>query len=320
MNVWIKASVTAVLLGGVAWLVPWDELWGHARSLGLGRWAAVLGVIVVAHFVGVFKWRLAVNSGRCALRSLDAVQCYCAGLFANMFLPSIIGGDALRAILAGRIVGRYEAVVFGGIADRLSDVLGLVALAIVGGLAARQAAPPWVLEVGLWAGALCAVGVVVGLVALRRVHRWPSRVRRPVLRALSAGRRLLRRPGRAVTVLVCSLAIQGTFALLNAWVGVAVGIDVPLAVWFFAFPMSKLVSLLPISIAGFGVREASLAGILVVVGVTAEQAVLVPLVWGTMLIATSLLGGGLWFVLGMRAGARTGAGHGGLLAATRRGR
>jgi len=295
----VRAAVTALLLGGLAWFVPWQQLAAQAQKLDPGVWCAVLGVMLLGHLLGVFKWRLAMNPRVVRLGPLQAIRCYAAGLFANMFLPSIVGGDALRAVLAGRMTRRYEAVVFGGIADRLSDVLALVMLAAVGGLCLRQHLPGWAVGL-LWTAAIAAVsGLAVVVLVLRRMLRWSPRLRRPVLHALVAGRRLLRQPGRAAVVLACSLSIQGTFALLNMWIGTSIGIEVTWAAWMFAFPVAKLASLLPISIAGFGVREASLTGVLLVVEVPPEQGVLVPLVWGSMLIASSSCGGLVWLFTGM---------------------
>ena len=315
-KLWFKASVTVILLAGVAWRVPWDELWDHARQIGASTWTSVLAVVALAHLLGVWKWSLALGR-RVGLRALDAVQCYSAGLFANLFLPSIVGGDALRAILAGRLTKRYEAVVFGGLADRLSDVLALVLLATAGAIAAKQAAPDWVAGAAMWMALAGTVVAVFAVVGVRRACRRSARVRRAVRRALVAARRLWREPARAALVLSCSLAIQCVFALLNAWIGHSVGIDVVIGVWFFAFPFCKLVSLLPISIAGFGVREASLTAALVVADVPAEQAVLVALVWSTILIATSLLAGAGWFLLDRWQSARTGGGNGSLLEVVR---
>ena len=110
-------------------------------------------------------------------------------------------------------------------------------------------------------------------------------------------RQLWRRPGAAATGLLLSLAIQSSFVLLNAWLGRSVGIEVDLAVWFLVWPLAKIASLMPISLGGLAVREASLAALLLPFGVPVSRSVVCSLLWQTVLIAGGLLGGLIWLVL-----------------------
>ena len=68
---------------------------------------------------------------------------------------------------------------------------------------------------------------MAALVFRRPLSRWPRKFRRPVGRSLVALRRMLRNPGTAAVALGLSLTIQGSFVLLNAALGHAVGITVP---------------------------------------------------------------------------------------------
>jgi hypothetical protein len=65
------------------------------------------------HTLGAVKWNTLVGAarregGRLTVR--DTAGCYSAGLFANLFLPTVVGGDVVRAALAARALGRPEAV------------------------------------------------------------------------------------------------------------------------------------------------------------------------------------------------------------------
>src|SRR4029453_5320720 len=72
--------------------------------------------------------------------------------------------------------------------------------------------------------------------------------------------------------------------------GGAGGVHSPLSAWFFAGPLAKLIATLPISIAGLGVREASLAGFLAPFGAAPASVVAIGLVWQTIQIAGGLVG------------------------------
>lgn len=306
MKRWIRVAVSAGLLTVIAFLLPWAKVWRSLQQLPPLVWGGVLAGFVLGHLLGVFKWRLFVNTGRAGLGVVDAVHCYAAGLFANLCLPSIVGGDVLRMAMAGRFTRRTEAAIWGGVMDRVTDVTALAVLVTVGGLLAHDALPGWGGQV---VGIAMLLGIGVAALALpfvlrRPIHRWPRRFRRPIARSLVALRRLGRRPGRALAGFALSLTIQGSFVLLNAWLGSGIGVHVPLAAWFFVWPMAKVVSLLPISLGGLAVREASLAALLAPFGVPLELGVLTSLLWQTVLISGGLVGGLLWFLLGRRRSAR----------------
>jgi len=316
-KLWIKVAVTLAFLGLIFWVVPFRQLWGAARRLEPAVWLSAFAGLVAGHGVGVFKWRLNVNLSRANLRPLDAVQCYSAGMFANLCLPTIVGGDALKALLAGRVTRRYEAAVIGGVTERLIDTTALLVLITTGAFLMRAAAPGWARQVAL-VGALIAIATAVLFLPLllrQPLARWPKRLRPTAGRSLVALRRLRRRPQLALGVLAISLSIQAWFVLLNAWLGRGIGIEIPLAVWFFAVPMAKAVTLLPISVGGFGLREVTIAGWLTLLAaVPNEEGLAASFLWQTLVIAIGLSGGAAWFALGLRRGARTGAGHGSLLA------
>ncbi len=317
----VKLVVSAALLALIFAVVPWQKLWSSMRSLDASTWALVWLGFVAGHALGVFKWRYNVNLGirsaRAKLSMLDAAQCYAAGMFANLCLPSIVGGDALKAVLAAKVTGRAEAAVIGGLTERLIDTFALLVLILVGALWSADAMPGWAqstVQVGSVV-ALAGAALFTPLVLRVKLARWPRKLRRTVGRALVALRRLSERPSRAIVVLTLSLVIQGWFVLLNRELGRGIGLDAPLAVWFFAVPMAKAITLAPISFGGFGLREVTLAGLLESLANTPrELGIAASALWQTVLVATGLLGGCLWFVLGFRAGAKTGAGHGSLLA------
>lgn len=302
MKVWLKVAVSLTLLTIILIILPWSDVWASLSRLSTGVWLGVLGGFLAGHLVGVFKWRLFVNAGRAALKPMDAALCYSAGLFANLCLPTIVGGDVLRAALAGRLSRRTEAAIWGGVMDRITDISALAVLITIGGIASRGSLPGWgstVLTVLVVVG-IAGTLIFLPLIFRRPLNRWPARFRRPIGRSLVALRRLIRRPAIGATGFVMSLTIQGGFVLLNAWLGRAIGIDLPLAVWFFAWPLAKIAGLIPISLGGLAVREASLAAILLPFGVPAARAVVCSLLWQTVLIVGGLAGGLVWLVLSRR--------------------
>ncbi len=300
MKPWQKAVVSVILLTLLFVILPWQDVRDALDRLPPKVLLGVLAGFVAGHALGIIKWRAFVNAARAGLAPLDAVACYCAGLFANLCLPSIIGGDVLRIALAGRITRRPEAALWGGVMDRVTDMIALTILVLIGGVLSRG-------SLGGWLGQALTVAIVVGIGLLvlglpfllrRPIKAWPRKLRRPIGRAFVGLRHLWRRPGTALLGLAISITIQGSFVLLNAWLGRSIGIDVALATWFLAWPLAKIAALVPISLGGLAVREGSLAAVLLPFGVPAATAVVASLLWQAVLIAGGLIGGVVWLVLG----------------------
>lgn len=297
LRVVFSAGLLALLLS----ILPWDQVVAAASRMTVPLYVGALGGFVAGHTLGAIKWRLMLASslGGARLSVRDTAGCYGAGLFSNLFLPTVVGGDIIRATLAARALGRTEAVVLGSVADRLIDFAGL-GLLIGGGVLVAGA------ELTGWAGPLGAVAgiVVIGAgalllpLALRRpLARWPVRLRRRAGRSLVALRRLSRQPRTAALALTLSLTMQSVFIVISAWLGHAVGADAPLWAWFVAWPLAKAAGMLPVSLGGLGVRDAALAALLVPFGVPAAFGLVASLAWNAVLIGGALLGGALWLVL-----------------------
>jgi uncharacterized membrane protein YbhN (UPF0104 family) len=299
MKVWAKAAVSVGLLGLLFALLPWGDVRAAFARMPVRVWFGVLAIFALGHLLGVQKWRLLLQASRGRIAYPDAVRCYGAGLFANLCLPSIVGGDVLRAMMAGRITGRMEAAFLSSIMDRVIDVATLAILITAGALTARKSLPGWGGEV---LTAALAVGAAITLFAVpfvlrRPLMRWPRKVRRPLGRALVALRHLAERPGSALAALGISISIQTVFVLLNVWIGSQLGIALALPLWFMAWPLAKVAGLMPISLGGLAVRDATFGAILVPLGVPMTTGVVAALVWQTVMIAGGLLGGLAWYTL-----------------------
>jgi uncharacterized membrane protein YbhN (UPF0104 family) len=296
---WIKVAVSVGLLTLLFVFLPWAQVRDAFLRVPTRVWSGVLVGFVLGHALGVVKWRLFVNAARAGLRGADAALCYSAGLFANLCLPSIVGGDLLRMGLVTRITRRPAAALWGGIMDRMTDMLALAVLVTGGGLITRGQSTGWV---GQALTVALAIGLVLAMLSLpfvmgRPLSRWPRKLRRPVGRGLVGLRQLARRPGTAMLGLLLSLGIQAGFVLLNAWLGSTIGIHVDLAVWFLVWPLAKIAGLMPISLGGLAVREAGLAALLLPFGVPVALSVVCSLLWQSVLIAGGLFGGLIWLVL-----------------------
>jgi uncharacterized membrane protein YbhN (UPF0104 family) len=89
--------------------------------------------------------------------------------------------------------------------------------------------------------------------------------------------------------------------VLTAWLGRLCGIDAPIQVWLFVWPLAKISALTPITQGGLGVREAAQAALFAPFGVPASLAVAVSLVFQGVIISGGLISGLLSYLLGRRS-------------------
>src|SRR5580693_5015711 len=93
---------------------------------------AVLLGYLLAHALGIAKWRMVVNAAGAELDFATSAQCYLGGLFGTLFLPSIVGGDVIRLAVGLRRSPRPAAVLAGNVLDRFLDVAAQSGLALLG--------------------------------------------------------------------------------------------------------------------------------------------------------------------------------------------
>lgn len=296
----MRVGGSGLLLLILFYFLPLDQLWDAILRIPLRLWPLAVGVYMAFHLIGVFKWRMLVNAAGAGLPVLLAVRCYYIGLFSNTFLPSVVGGDVVRAGVAMRQVRSKAGLLLGSLVDRVQDVLGLAALAAVGALLLPTALDEssrrvfWVLA-GVCALGMAAVGLLVWLLPARRL---PFRVRRVLVRVRAAYKALSGRPGALAGAFLFGMALQTLQVLLNAWLGSMVGLHAPIQVWLFVWPLAKIAATLPLTQGGLGIREAALAGLFAPFGVPAVLAVAVSLVFQVVVITGGLLGGLVSLILG----------------------
>jgi uncharacterized membrane protein YbhN (UPF0104 family) len=293
MSAWIiRLCVSALLLALIFTLVPFADVWAAARQISPLLWLGALGLFLAGHAAAAAKWRILIGGG---ISYRQAFRAHLAGLAANLALPSVAGGDVVRAGLVMKHADDKARLAMGSVADRLIDTLGLVLIALAAGWIAWRPR----LDSDIWIGwpllgllALVAAGLA-GAVALDRAASRPEpsgKLMRLLAKMIHSAAELARRPGRLLLCLAISIAVQCLFVGINIAFAEAAHIEAPVAAWFFAWTTAKIIAIAPISLGGLGVREASMAALLVPFGADPAQVVAIGLVWQSVLYVSGLIG------------------------------
>jgi glycosyltransferase 2 family protein len=263
---------------------------------------AVLLGYLLAHTLGIAKWRMVVNAAGAELDFATSAQCYLGGLFGTLFLPSIVGGDVIRLAVGLRRSPHPAAVLAGNMVDRFLDVTAQAGLVLLG-LALLPGSVPENLQTTAHKALLVSIAGIVVLVALSiLLHRAllqgrSIRFRRRLARLRHALRRVSRRPYMLLFGWLAGTFIQATFLILTARLAVACGLVLPMRVWLFAWPLAKLAAVLPLTQGGIGVREAALVALLAPFGAPGYLVLAAGLVWEGIIIAGGLIAGGIVILL-----------------------
>jgi len=298
-RVWLLArlAVSAALIG---WLFRRVDARAVARQIGeigVGTVAAILALQFLNTGLKSYKWQRLLDADGIHLAHSTAFASYLVSTFFSLFLPSSIGGDAVRAVDTTRRSGRAVATVTSVIADR---VLGFAAIGIVGLLALAAGSASGLDPRLCWSGAALYASVLGASAAL--FAGWPLRVARTLgLNRLPRLERLgvscsesveaYRRSGRLGELLLLSIAAQIIVVVAVYLIGRSLGMAVSFWYFFLIVPLVGLVESVPVSIYGIGLRDVSYVYLLGLAGVSKPQALSLSVLYVVLTVFYALFGG-----------------------------
>jgi uncharacterized protein (TIRG00374 family) len=182
--------------------------------------------------------------------------------FVGTFLPASVGGDAIRAYgLSKEGVGGVDAVA-SVLMDRLLGVISILVVAIAGAFLARDLVDIRALFPA-FALLTCACAMALAVVFSPRAAAGVARMLAILPRGRETGAKLVSAIQRYATlhlpmanVLLCSIAVQVLRVLQTYCLGLALGLAVPMGVYFALVPIILLIVLMPITINGIGTTQA----------------------------------------------------------------
>jgi uncharacterized membrane protein YbhN (UPF0104 family) len=282
----VRLAGSAAVLALTLWLLPAEAIWAAIRSVSPGLWLAVFAAYTGGHIVAALKWRMLASKDN-DLTIATALRAHAAGLAANLSLPGVAGGDIVRAAVAMRGARNGAHVAVGSAADRIIDTFALVFLAAVGALLSAAGRETFSLlsQVAVFLVAAVAAGGAL-LAVVRLAPNLPFSALRRKLADVAT--EFTRRPWRLLACFALSVAVQALFVALTIAFAAQAGLDAPAAAWFFAWPLAKLVAVIPISLAGLGVREAALASFLAPFGAAPALVIAAGLMWQSIQFAAGI--------------------------------
>jgi uncharacterized protein (TIRG00374 family) len=297
----LKVLITCGLFWYLIGKIDLQSLLLQLRSMQL-LWAGTAVLTLLAQLVLTgMRWRLVGQLVGANMAPGRVFRIMLIGQFFNQLLPSAIGGDAVRVWEASREgvpLGRAAASI---LCDRAAGLLVVVLFVSVALLLLPMDANPDFLGAGAFVNVLTVltgVGLVVLLVLGARISSlmMEFHLSRPVGVLIRDMRITLFSDWKSFQIVGLSTVIQVLIVFVVYCFAKGINAELSIANGLVLIPMIMLVSMIPLSLAGWGLRESAMVIGLGLVGISAVEATAISVSVGLAQIVIGLPGGALWML------------------------
>ena len=290
-----KGLLGLALLGGVVYLANPVQLWGRLQQAN--PWWLLAGLLasIASNIVSAWRWRAIAQWLGADMSVASSMRWYFQAIGLNVLLPgAVVGGDVYRAVALQRTGQPKAASNLSVILDRVSGLWMLCAMGGLGAAACATLLAPWLHMPVILFISLLLTGTTVWLVlpwglllgirkcGMRLSFSWLEPVRQAAERPDFSSQLWVQAFGSALVQLLSATALACGAA--------ALGLMLEPQVWAFAIAPIFLMAALPLSVGGWGTREAATVAALAPFGVPAVVAVGVGLLYGIFALAQGALG------------------------------
>ena len=302
----VKLAVSGALLALLFTRVDVTKLWNSARQASLAWIGIALVLYAITTAASVWRWSLLLDAQDVPVPFHTLFGSFSVALFFNNFLPSNIGGDVIRIADTAKVTRSKTLAATVVLADRTMGMMGLILVAATGATFLEMANGS--AQLPIWPGWLWAAFAagLAGGVPLLLFPALLGRLLQPLLvihpewvggRIGTLTQTLERFRSHMGAVLSCfggAVFVQIATVAFN--LAVAHALKIPIGVFDIAvlIPLAGVVQMVPVSINGFGVREAMYSLYFSRLGLPIESAILMSLTATALVMLYSLTGAAVY--------------------------
>ncbi len=230
-------------------------------------WWFLVGIIAftLSNILGSFQWHLLMKARGIEIPLSKVISYYYVGLFFNNFLIGYVGGDAIRIYDVSKESGNSSHAISTVFFDRLLGFVMLTTLALAAGLIWRSTFQSTLVIYTLLIILACWIISFIVLFNERFAERigwlfqfvFSRRIKNKLREIYSSINSFKHDRKLVISVLIISLIVQILRILVHYYAALSLGIEIHVKYFFIFVPVIALLSSLPISIGGIGVREGS---------------------------------------------------------------
>ena len=290
----LKVSITGLLLFIIFRSIHPEEVVDAVKAVSPVYLSAALLAQLACLSTAAYRWRLIVGRLGFTAPFTFYLRTYFKGAFFNQGLPTSIGGDGVRIYDCAQVTGSAEDAFFGVFIDRIIGLAGLLLLNI-GALLLNHTLLPHHIYFPLLLILVALTGCLLLLFFLRKFSFFTvgkylgflGRLSESYFQVYSSLPALTGQLGLSVLIHLFSM---GTFFSL----GQGVGLDFSAQVYLVMVPPVILLTLLPVSLAGWGLREGAMVAFFLLIGAEKFKVVTLSLLYGFTAALASLPGLVVW--------------------------
>lgn len=250
---------------------------------------AVLFQILSTLLAG-YRWGQVMKKLKFGQRSDFYMRSYFKGSFFNQGLPTSIGGDAIRVIDVARNGHRKRDAFIGVFIDRVLGLVGLLSLNLV----ANYFLPELLPEKLFLMINIIVISGLFGFICFIYIHKikslYKNRLLNYILRVSERLNQILHNARAIFFHLIVGVLIH-LFSIINIYlVGQSVGLEYDVLTMAVIVPPVVLLTLIPVSLAGWGIREGAMIGLFGLIGAAQANVLSMSIIYGIILIIASLPG------------------------------
>lgn len=261
---------------------------------------------VAGQVMSAYRWQLLAGVGGLAGPFPEFFAFYFIGMFTNLFVPGLVGGDAARALYLSRRHSQLGKAAASVVADRGVGLVALTWLAATCAWLLGRGVLPIAILAPMIAGGSATILAYLVLPKLVALLRWaPGRLSRlvGVLVPYFASRAVL------APALFLSLALQVSLAVCQYLLAVGLNLEIPFWIFLLCVPAANFFASIPVTLNGLGLRESAYIYLFGLASVGKVDAIALGLLWFGATMAGGATGA-LAFLMTDRLGARAVANSG----------
>lgn len=279
-----RAGAGIAVVAFILWRVDARPVFHALARERLGWFAMAIAVYLAGQALSTWRWRLLAKIAALGGPFHEYLAYYFIGMFTNLFVPGLIGGDAARALYLGRRQNRMGAAVASVIYDRGIGFAALFWFAAAMAPTIRAVTLPLSLSRAVEvAGIVTFAGWLASPIMARVGAAFGGRLGDFVEPILP----YLRNPLATIPAAILSIILQASIAFAQYLIARGLGLNTPLTVFLLCVPIANVAASLPVTLNGLGVREAAYLVLFGYAGIARPEAIALGLLWFS---ATTLAG------------------------------
>ena len=303
LSISLRIGISIILLVILFYFKEIDinNLLDHIRSANKPLLLLAFSFVFLNYILCFFRWNMLLKAANIKLPIKRVAISFCGGIFFSLLLPSSIGGDFARSIDLARHTQKTKEVIATVLMDRLSGYIGLVIIALFSCVLGWKIVNN---DIAVLASVAIITSILIFILLIlfnqflyTKVNKFlltpnSGRIRKSIQNLLQEIYYFRDKKGVLLESLVLSLIVQANGPIAFYITALALGVSGVSLLYFFIFvPIIGAITLLPIAIGGFGIRESTSVFLFAKAGIDGIVATAIALLNSYFILIFGVIGG-----------------------------